>query len=79
MSVRPAPMLALAALIPVAANPSLAAGAESLVLGLCGDADAVTVPMDNPLPGTDRSACCDKGCHSSDKRKRAKGLIDRAQ
>lgn len=74
-------ILALAALLPAALNPSLLARDGAIFLSLCGGASAVSIsiPMDAPLPGKDGTACCNKGCHSDEKRKRSKGVIDEAQ
>ena len=62
------------ALLPAALNPSLAASAMGITLSLCGAAGAsITLPAGAPsLPGSNGSACCSKGCHASQERKRAK-------
>ncbi len=76
----PSHLLAFVALLPAAANPSLIAQAEGITLALCGqNASSITIPGETPLPGTNGGACCAKGCHSSDKRKKQKGVIDKAQ
>lgn len=62
---------AVVALIPAAANPSLMLRGEALLMSLCGGG-AVSVPLETPLPGSQGAACCAKGCHSDDKRKRAR-------
>lgn len=65
---------AAVALLPAALNPSLIASAQGLTLSLCGSSGGtVIVPGGAPsLPGSDRAACCSKGCHSSQERKRTK-------
>ncbi|MXO65146.1 hypothetical protein [Altericroceibacterium endophyticum] len=66
--------LSLTALLPAALNPSLIAQAEGITLALCGgapDRPALTIPLDQPpLPGTPGAACCAKGCHSSEKKRK---------
>lgn len=66
--------LAALALVPAALNPSLVMAASGIVLDLCGQAGtSVTVPVRTPpLPGSDGAACCSKGCHSAQERKRGK-------
>lgn len=67
------PMVALAALVPAAANPSLLVRPEVLTLSMCGGG-TVTVPLDGPLiPGSNGTVCCAKGCHTDDRRKRTGG------
>jgi hypothetical protein len=68
------PCLAALALVPAALNPSLAMAASGIVLDLCGQSGAsVTVPVKTPpLPGSDGAACCSKGCHNAQERKRGK-------
>ena len=63
--------LAMAALLPAAFNPALLASGEGIVLTLCGSGASVTVPLGNSLPDPDSKACCNKGCHSGETRKRA--------
>jgi hypothetical protein len=63
--------LALAALVPAAANPSLLVQGEALELALCAGG-SISVPLDNPVPGSQTSACCAKGCQSDEKRKQAR-------
>lgn len=68
--IAPVHMLALAALLPAAANPSLLLRSETMMVTLCGGG-LVNVPLGAPiLPGSKGTACCAKGCHSSDRRKR---------
>ncbi|HTN14612.1 MAG TPA: hypothetical protein VL094_07375 [Sphingomonadaceae bacterium] len=62
---------AMLALIPAAANPSLMLRGEALLMSLCGGG-AISVPLETPLPGTPGAACCAKGCHADDKRKRGR-------
>jgi hypothetical protein len=67
--------VAAVALLPAALNPSLIASASGIALSLCGSAAGatVTVPAGAPsLPGTNGAACCAKGCHASQERKRGK-------
>ena len=56
------------ALVPAAVNPSLLLGGETLTVTLCGGGSA-SIPLDNPLPGSNGTACCAKGCHTSEKRR----------
>lgn len=56
------------ALVPAAVNPSLLLRGETLSVTLCGGGNA-SIPLDNPLPGSNNAACCAKGCHSSEKRR----------
>lgn len=63
---------AVVALVPAAANPSLMLRGEALLMTLCGGG-TISVPLDNPLPGTQGAACCAKGCHSSDKKRKGAG------
>lgn len=65
----PAPFLALAALLPAALNPGLLDG-EALTLVLCGSGASVSIPLDNAPPDPQGKACCNKGCHSGESRKR---------
>jgi hypothetical protein len=67
----PLNLLAIVALLPAAANPALLARGEALALSLCGGG-SLTIPANTPLPNADGAACCNKGCHSNDKRKRGK-------
>ncbi|OCC24723.1 hypothetical protein MB02_04395 [Croceicoccus estronivorus] len=71
----PLKILMIATLLPAGLNPSLIASANGIALSLCGSAGAsVTVPLGAPsLPGTNGSACCAKGCHGSQERKRLRG------
>ncbi|WP_054530913.1 hypothetical protein [Erythrobacter sp. SG61-1L] len=64
---------AVIALVPAAANPSLMLRGEALLMTLCSGA-SISVPLGNPLPGTQGAACCAKGCHSTDKKR--KGAAD---
>ena len=67
--------VATVALLPAALNPSLIASAGGITLSLCGAAAGanVTAPAGAPtLPGSDGAACCAKGCHTSQERKRSK-------
>lgn len=64
------PFAALA-LVPAAVNPSLLLRGETLAVTLCGGGSA-SIPLDNPLPGSNNAACCAKGCHSSEKRRNGK-------
>ncbi len=72
------PGLALIALLPAALNPSLAAAAPRIMLGLCGQAGgSVSIPTETPSPpGSNGALCCAKGCHNSQDRKRGK-LVQR--
>jgi hypothetical protein len=67
-------LLALAALIPVALNPALAATGRSLLTPVWtgdGRVHLVRTPLDAPkLPGSDPAGCCVKGCHAPGARKR---------
>lgn len=67
----PAPWLALAALVPAAVNPSLLLRAEEISVTLCGGG-SVSIPLDNPLPGSNGAACCAKGCHTGEQRKKGR-------
>jgi hypothetical protein len=69
----PAGIFALVALVPVVANPALP-DRGVLSATLCGSGAAVSIPLGDPLPGTDGGACCAKGCHSGERRKRAKAV-----
>lgn len=66
--------VAAVTLLPAALNPSLIASTQGLTLSLCGPSGgSMSVPGGTPpLPGSDGSACCTKGCHSSQERKRTK-------
>lgn len=66
--------VAAVALLPAALNPSLIASASGITLSLCGGAGGtVSVPVGGPtVPGSNGGACCAKGCHTSQERKRAK-------
>lgn len=70
--------VAAVALMPAALNPSLIASASGITLALCGGAGgSVNVPLGGPsLPGSNGGACCAKGCHGSQERKRAKAQQD---
>lgn len=73
---------AVMALVPAALNPSLLVRGESLAALVCGGGAAVQIPLGDPIiPGTVGSACCAKGCHSSEKKKKSKstGGIDPQQ
>ncbi len=60
----------LLTLVPAAVNPSLLLRGETLTVTLCGGGSA-SIPLDNPLPGSNGAACCAKGCHSNEKRRNA--------
>lgn len=62
--------LALVAMVPAAANPSIVSGMERVTVSLC-QGGSITLPGGQQLPGSDGKACCNKGCHGGDKRKRA--------
>lgn len=76
-------ILALAALVPAAFNPALAASPASLSIALCGGKNTVsTVQMplgSQPIPGDGNGMCCSKACHSANSRKRAGAKIDPVQ
>jgi len=72
----PVHLLALAALVPAAANPALLVRGEALDVTLCGGG-SVSIPLENPLPGSNGAACCAKGCHAGEQRKRTRGRIGR--
>ncbi len=67
----PAPIIALAALIPAMAGPLPSTSKPiTLELALCSGG-SVTVPIGgNAPPGEGSSPCCAKGCHSGDQRKK---------
>jgi len=66
----PLHLVALAALLPAAANPSLLLRSETMMVSLCSGGVA-NVPLGAPiLPGSKGGACCAKGCHSGERRKR---------
>ncbi len=71
----PSPLLALAALLPAALNPGLLAGGEALALTLCGSGATVSIPLENAPPDPQGKACCNKGCHSGENRKRAANKV----
>jgi hypothetical protein len=56
------------ALVPAAVDPSLLLRGETLTVTLCGGGTA-SIPLDNPLPGSNNAVCCAKGCRSSEKRR----------
>jgi|GEM_PF-1897832 len=64
----PIHLAALLALLPAAANPSLLVEGEWLAVTLCGGG-TMSIPLDNPLPGSQASACCSKGCREDSRRK----------
>jgi len=66
--IAPTHLLAVAALLPAAVNPALLVRGEVLTAGLCGGG-SVSIPLDNPLPGSNGAACCAKGCHAGEKRR----------
>ncbi|MBD3729620.1 MAG: hypothetical protein IE933_07935 [Sphingomonadales bacterium] len=60
------------ALVPAALNPSLLATEMTLGAIVCGSGVTVQIPLGDPvLPGTLGSACCAKGCHSSERKKKS--------
>lgn len=67
----PAHCLALLALLPAAFNPGLLDGGEALALTLCGSGANISIPVKNAPPDPQGNACCNKGCHSGESRKRA--------
>ena len=68
--------LALLAMVPAAANPSVISGANPITVSLC-QGGSITIPGSKQLPGSEGKSCCNKGCHGGDKRKRAGGAADR--
>ena len=69
----PLQLLAVVALVPAAINPALLVRGEMLASHLCGGG-TISIPLDNPLPGSVDNACCNKGCQSDEKRKRGNRL-----
>lgn len=67
--------LALVAMVPAAANPSIVSGAGAITVSLC-QGGSITIPGGKQLPGSDGKSCCNKGCHGGDKRKRIGGNSD---
>jgi len=68
---RPALAFAAIAAIPAMAGPLAAEGRQAAMIALCGGG-AIAIPLDRaPAGGEGNSACCAKGCHSSQSRKKA--------
>lgn len=65
-----APILALAALLPAALNPALLDGGGSLAASLCGSGATISIPLRSAPPDPQGNACCAKGCHAGESRKR---------
>lgn len=76
-------LLALVALVPLAANPSLLVTRSSVSIGLCsgdGRTGAIELPVGPArLPGEEQDQCCGKACHAGRSRKRVSSLFDPAQ
>jgi len=70
------PLVMLAALVPAGANPSLVARAAGIAVPLCTaeeGAAQITIRLGDPvLPGSEATLCCAKGCHASERKKKAK-------
>ncbi len=77
-----ATLLALAALVPAALNPSLALYRPGIPVALCGGSagSVVEIPLaPQRLPGSDEELCCGKACHGGSSRKRAGTNADPVQ
>lgn len=67
--------LAVLAMVPAAANPSVLSGANPITVSLC-QGGSITIPGGQQLPGSEGKSCCNKGCHGGDKRKRTGSSAD---
>jgi hypothetical protein len=71
---RAAALFAITAAIPAMTGPVAAETGREMMIALCGGG-AMAVPFDQaPARGGEgNSACCAKGCHSGQSRKKASG------
>ncbi|MDN3647245.1 hypothetical protein QWY75_13620 [Pontixanthobacter aestiaquae] len=57
-------MIALAAMVPAALNPSLVVEEKALIAQICGSGESAVIRLGPPdLPATVPAMCCAKGCH----------------